>query len=123
MNKTGFLHKISNQQYGDVLEIIFNVNNGDTSAIQQKLVKITADAIGEMISAPPKDALISQMSMTKFQELYEEIMEEIQAKPSVKTELQSLSPRTFTRLVQENFEDSSRKEEPPTRNSLYSDIT
>ena len=59
----------------------------------------------------------------KFQEMYEEIMEEIQAKPSVKTEFQSLSPRTFTRLVQENFEDSSRKEEPPTRNSLYSDIT
>ena len=59
----------------------------------------------------------------KFQEMYEEIMEEIQEKPSVKTELQSLSPRTFTRLVQENFEDSSRKEEPPTRNSLYSDIT
>ena len=59
----------------------------------------------------------------KFQEMYEEIMEEIQVKPSVKTELQSLSPRTFTRLVQENFEDSSRKEEPPTRNSLYSDIT
>ena len=59
----------------------------------------------------------------KFQEMYEEIMEEIQAKPSVKSELQSLSPRTFTRLVQENFEDSSRKEEPPTRNSLYSDIT
>ena len=59
----------------------------------------------------------------KFQEMYEEIMEEIQAKPSVKTELQSLSPRTFTKLVQENFEDSSRKEESPTRNSLYSDIT
>ena len=59
----------------------------------------------------------------KFQEMYEEIMEEIQAKPSVENELQSLSPRTFTRLVQENFEDSSRKEEPPTRNSLYSDIT
>ena len=59
----------------------------------------------------------------KFQEMYEEIMEEIQAKPSVKTELQSMSPRTFTRLVQENFEDSSRKEEPPTRSSLYSDIT
>ena len=58
----------------------------------------------------------------KFQEMYEEIMEEIQRKPSVKTELQSLSPRTFTRLVQENFEDSSGKE-PPTRNSLYSDIT
>ena len=59
----------------------------------------------------------------KFQEMYEEIMEEIQAKPSVRAELQSLSPRTFTKLVQENFEDSSRKEEPPTRNSLYSDIT
>ena len=59
----------------------------------------------------------------KFQEMYEEIMEEIQEKPSVKTELQSLSPRTFTKLVQENFEDSFRKEEPPTRSSLYSDIT
>ena len=59
----------------------------------------------------------------KFQEMYEEIMEEIEQKSSVKTELQSLSPRTFTRLVQENFEDSSRKEEPSTRNSLYSDIT
>ena len=59
----------------------------------------------------------------KFQEMYEEIMEEIQVKPSVKTELQSLSPRTFTKLVQENFEDSSPKEEPSTRNSLYSDIT
>ena len=59
----------------------------------------------------------------KFQEMYEEIMEEIQAKPSVKTELQSLSPRTFTKLVQENFEESSRNAEPPTRNSLYSDIT
>ena len=59
----------------------------------------------------------------KFQEMYEEIMEEIEQKPSVKTDLQSLSPCTFTRLVQENFEDSSRKEEPPTRSSLYSDIT
>ena len=58
----------------------------------------------------------------KFQEMYDEIMEEIEQKSSVKTELQSLSPRTFTRLVQENFEDSSGKE-PPTRNSLYSDIT
>ena len=57
----------------------------------------------------------------KFQEMYEEIMEEIQAKPSVKTELQSLSPRTFTRLVQENFEESSIKETP--KRSLYSDIT
>ena len=59
--------------------------------------------------------------LKKFQELYEEIMEEIQVKPSVKTELQSLSPRTFTRLVQENFEESSTKETP--KRSLYSDIT
>ena len=50
--------------------------------------------------------------LKKFQELYEEIMEEIQVKPSVKTELQSLSPRTFTRLVEQNFEESST-EEPP----------
>jgi hypothetical protein len=59
--------------------------------------------------------------LKKFQELYEEIMEEIQVKPSVKTELQSLSPRTFTRLVEQNFEESST-EEPPKR-TLYSDIT
>ena len=59
--------------------------------------------------------------LKKFQELYEEIMEEIQVKPSIKNELQSLSPRTFTRLVQENFEESSTKETP--KRSLYSDIT
>jgi chaperonin cofactor prefoldin len=59
--------------------------------------------------------------LKKFQELYEEIMEVIQVKPSVKTELQSLSPRTFTRLVEQNFEESST-EEPPKR-TLYSDIT
>ena len=59
--------------------------------------------------------------LKKFQEMYEEIMEEIQVKPSVKTELQSLSPRTFTRLVEQNFEESST-EEPPKR-TLYSDIT
>jgi hypothetical protein len=59
--------------------------------------------------------------LKKFQELYEEIMEEIQVKPSIKTELQSLSPRTFTRLVEQNFEESST-EEPPKR-TLYSDIT
>ncbi len=59
--------------------------------------------------------------LKKFQELYEEIMEEIQVKPSVKTELQSLSPRTFTRLVEQNFEESST-EEPPKK-TLYSDIT
>ena len=59
--------------------------------------------------------------LKKFQELYEEIMEEIQVKPSVKGQLQSLSPRTFTRLVQENVEESSSKE--PPKQSLYSDIT
>ena len=59
--------------------------------------------------------------LKKFQEMYEEIMEEIQVKPSVKTELQSLSPRTFTRLVEQNFEESST-EEPPKK-TLYSDIT
>ena len=59
--------------------------------------------------------------LKKFQELYEEIMEEIQVKPSIKTELQSLSPRTFTRLAEQNFEESST-EEPPKK-TLYSDIT
>ena len=59
--------------------------------------------------------------LKKFQELYEEIMEEIQVKPTIKKELQSLSPRTFTRLVEQNFEESST-EEPPKK-TLYSDIT
>ena len=59
--------------------------------------------------------------LKKFQEMYEEIMEEIQVKPTIKKELQSLSPRTFTRLVEQNFEESST-EEPP-KHSLYSDIT
>jgi hypothetical protein len=58
--------------------------------------------------------------LKKFQELYEEIMEEIQV-PTIKKELQSLSPRTFTRLVEQNFEEYST-EEPPKR-TLYSDIT
>ena len=59
--------------------------------------------------------------LKKFQELYEDIMDAIQVKPSVKDQLQSLSPRTFTRLVQENVEESSSKE--PPKQSLYSDIT
>ena len=59
--------------------------------------------------------------LKKFQELYEEIMEEIQVKPTNKNELQSLSPRTFTRLVEQNFEESSTKETP--KRTLYSDIT
>ena len=59
--------------------------------------------------------------LKKFQELYEEIMEEIQVKPTIKKELQSLSPRTFTRLVEQNFEESSTDE--PPKKTLYSDIT
>ena len=59
--------------------------------------------------------------LKRFRELFEDIMDAIQVKPSVKDQLQSLSPRTFTRLVQENFEESSIKE--PPKQSLYSDIT
>ena len=61
------------------------------------------------------------IKLQQFQELYEEIMQEIQVKPQCKHELRSLSPKTFTRMVQENFEDDTIKETP--KRSLYSDIT
>ena len=61
----------------------------------------------------------------KFQELYEEIMEEIhprskeqQVEEIDSKQLRSLSPNTFSRLVHENF-----AEEMPEKNSLFSDIT
>ena len=61
----------------------------------------------------------------KFQELYEEIMEEIhprskeqQVEEIDSKQLRSLSPNTFSRLVHENF-----TEEMPEKKSLFSDIT
>ena len=61
----------------------------------------------------------------KFQELYEEIMEEIHPRSSEQQveeidskQLRSLSPNTFSRLVHENF-----AEEMPEKKSLFSDIT
>ena len=58
----------------------------------------------------------------KFQELYEEIMEEIHPRSKGEEidskELRSLSPNTFSRLVHENF-----AEEMPEKKSLFSDIT
>ena len=61
----------------------------------------------------------------KFQELYEEIMEEIhprskeqQVEEIDSKQLRSLSPNTFSRLVHENF-----VEEMPEKKSLFSDIT
>ena len=61
----------------------------------------------------------------KFQELYEEIMEEIhprskeqQGEEIDSKQLRSLSPNTFSRLVHENF-----TEEMPEKKSLFSDIT
>jgi|SaaInlStandDraft_6_1057023.scaffolds.fasta_scaffold58637_2 hypothetical protein len=60
--------------------------------------------------------------LEQFQKLYEEIMQEIQAKPSERTELRSLSPRTFSKLVQENFGDDDSVKETP-KQSLYRDIT
>ena len=61
----------------------------------------------------------------KFQELYEEIMEEIhprskeqQVEEIDSKQLRSLSPNTFYRLVHENF-----AEEMPEKKSLFSDIT
>ena len=61
----------------------------------------------------------------KFQELYEEIMEEIHPRSKEQQvdeidskQLRSLSPNTFSRLVHENF-----AEEMPEKKSLFSDIT
>ena len=61
----------------------------------------------------------------KFQELYEEIMEEIHPRSNEQQveeidskQLRSLSPNTFSRLVHENF-----TEEMPEKKSLFSDIT
>ena len=58
----------------------------------------------------------------KFQELYEEIMEEIHPLSNEgqidSKQLRSLSPNTFSRLVYENF-----GEEMPEKKSLFSDIT
>ena len=63
--------------------------------------------------------------LRKFQELYEEIMEEIhprskeqQVEEIDSKQLRSLSPNTFSRLVHENFAD-----EMPEKKSLFSDIT
>ena len=57
----------------------------------------------------------------KFQELYEEIIQEIEPKSNA-SELRSLSPNTFTRLVHENFTDAIPEKEVPKK-TLYSDIT
>ena len=58
----------------------------------------------------------------KFQELYEEIMEEIHPRSNEgqinSKQLRSLSPNTFSRLVHENF-----TEEMHEKKSLFSDIT
>ena len=61
----------------------------------------------------------------KFQELYEEIMEEIHPRSNEQQvdgidskQLRSLSPNTFSKLVHENFVD-----EMPEKKSLFSDIT
>ena len=120
----GFLEAGAREFAGEI-PMILKVNNSD-SLFTDKDGPISA------VTSCVDDALRLGCAAIGFtiypgsenrKEMYEEIMEEIQAKPSVKTELQSLSPRTFTKLVQENFEESSRKEESPTRNSLYSDIT
>ncbi len=61
------------------------------------------------------------MKLEKFQELYEEIMDEIRPRSNTK-ELRSLSPNTFSRLVHENFAEQEIREEPASKQSLYSDI-
>ena len=61
------------------------------------------------------------MKLEEFQELYEEIMDEIRPRASTK-ELRSLSPNTFSRLVHENFAKPEIREEPTPKQYLYSDI-
>ena len=61
------------------------------------------------------------MKLEKFQELYEEIMDEIRPRANTK-ELRSLSPNTFSRLVHENFAEQEFHEESAPKQSLYSDI-
>ena len=61
------------------------------------------------------------MKLEKFQELYEEIMDEIRPRANTK-ELRSLSLNTFSRLVHENFAEQEIREEPASKQSLYSDI-
>ena len=61
------------------------------------------------------------MKLEKFQELYEEIMDELRPHANTK-ELRSLSPNTFSRLVHENFAEQENREELPPKQSLYSDI-
>ena len=61
------------------------------------------------------------MKLEKFQELYEEIMDEIRPRANTK-KLRSLSPNTFSRLVHENFAEQENREELPPKQSLYSDI-
>ena len=60
--------------------------------------------------------------LRKFQELYEEIMEEIHPRSNEgqidSKELRSLSPNTFSRIVHENFAEGM-----PEKKSLFSDIT
>ena len=61
------------------------------------------------------------MKLEKFQELYEEIMDEIRPHANTK-ELRSLSPNTFSRLLHENFAEQEILEGPTPKQSLYSDI-
>ena len=52
----------------------------------------------------------------KFKELYEEIMQQMKPK---KSQLRSFSPQTFSRMIQENFEE----ERVTPKLNLFSDVT
>ena len=79
---------------------------------------------GSQGSSPSSISLIVVLHCVsqEFQELYEEIMEEIHPRSNEgqidSKQLRSLSPNTFSRLVHENF-----AEEMPEKKSLFSDIT
>ena len=66
----------------------------------------------------PKKALDTSLStkIRKFKELYEEIMQQMRPK---KSQLRSFSPQTFSRMIQENFEE----ERVIPKLNLFSDVT
>ena len=67
----------------------------------------------------PKKAQDTSLStkIRKFKQLYGEIMQ--QMKPKKKSQLRSFSPQTFSRMIQENFEE----ERVTPKLNLFSDVT
>ena len=66
----------------------------------------------------PKKAQDTSLStkIRRFKELYEEIMQQMRPR---KSQLRSFSPQTFSRMIQENFEE----ERVTPKLNLFSDVT